>query len=202
MKTGIAYIISAPSGTGKSSLIDALINTQNESLTNIHIVTSYTTRNIRPGEINGKHYHFISTIQFKNMIQKNIFFEYTKTFNNYYGTSKSSIEPILKIGVDILLNIDWKGAQKVRNKIAKTCSIFIIPPSTEELERRLRNRNQKEKEKTIIQRTKHANNELNHIKEYDYLIVNDNFNIALSNLRRIILAEKIKTIHQKSNKIN
>ncbi|AKC60757.1 guanylate kinase [Blochmannia endosymbiont of Camponotus (Colobopsis) obliquus] len=200
MNKGILYIISAPSGTGKSTLINSLIQ-KNTSFLNIHMSISYTTRNIRPGEINGKHYYFIPISNFKKMIEKKVFLEYTQTFNHYYGSSKQSIESALNNGINLILNIDWKGAQQIRNTSIKTCSIFLLPPSKKELERRLRNRNL-DNEKMIIKRIKYAMDEVKHLEEYDYLIINDNFNSALNNLKHIICAEKLKILHKKPIIIN
>ncbi|CUR53759.1 Guanylate kinase [Serratia symbiotica] len=193
MNHGTLYIISAPSGTGKSSLIQALLKTQ--SLCNIKISISYTTRKIRPGEYNGKHYFFISKKLFLHMIKKNVFIEYAIVFGNYYGTSRTLIKKILSTGSDVFLDINWQGAKKIRSEISKVCSIFLLPPSKEELNRRLFHRKQDKKD-IILERMTQAINDMIHYIEYDYLIINDNFNLTLFNLKTIIRAERLRLNYQ------
>lgn len=195
MIQGKLYIISAPSGTGKSSLIQNLVKTQQTY--NIQVSISHTTRAIRPKERNGKHYFFVSVAEFEQMIAEDEFLEYAQVFGNYYGTARKNVEQSLKNGIDIFLDINWQGAQQIRHKIPDTCSIFILPPSKEELVLRLRNRGQ-DSEKIIAQRMAQAVTEMNHFTEYDYLIINDNFKIALFNLKTILRAERL---HLKLQKI-
>ncbi|WJV53955.1 guanylate kinase [Prodigiosinella aquatilis] len=194
MVQGTLYIVSAPSGAGKSSLIQALLKTQ--PLYDTQVSISHTTRAKRPGENNGEHYFFVSTDEFKRMIENNDFLEYAEVFGNYYGTSRITIEQILSTGVDIFLDIDWQGAQQIRTRMPMARSIFILPPSKEELERRLRGRGQ-DSEDVIARRMAQAVAEMNHYAEYDYLIVNDDFNLALMDLKTIIRAERLHLSRQK-----
>ncbi|PPI86421.1 guanylate kinase [Candidatus Pantoea edessiphila] len=194
MFQGILYIVSAPSGTGKSSLIQALLKTL--TLYSIKVSISYTTRSIRPGEVHGQHYYFIKKYQFKKMIDKDDFLEYAKVFKHYYGTSCRKVHQVLSKGFDILLDIDWQGAKQIRDKISNTKSIFILPPSKTELNKRLRSRGQ-DSENVIKFRMEQAIEEMNHYKEYDYLIINDDFNVALNDLKTIIYAEYLNMSRQK-----
>ncbi|URJ31298.1 guanylate kinase [Blochmannia endosymbiont of Camponotus sp.] len=193
---GTLCIISAPSGTGKSTLIQTLMQ-YNGFIYKIKLSISYTTRIKRSGEIHGKDYYFISRKKFKYMINKNKFFEHAKVFNHYYGTLKNDIKTMLNAGIHVVLNIDWKGAQQIRNKIPNNVyTIFILPPSKKELSRRLYLRGQ-DAAKIIAERMKHAMDEISHFKEYDYVVINDNFNIALIHLQSIILSEQLRIAHQK-----
>ncbi|MXP56663.1 guanylate kinase [Pantoea sp. Mhis] len=194
MSQGTLYIVSAPSGAGKSSLIHALLHSK--ALCNIQISISHTTRNIRPNEIHGQHYFFISKNEFEIMIAANDFLEYAEVFGYYYGTSRLAAENILNSGSDLFLDIDWQGAQQVRRKISTTCSIFILPPSTKELEYRLRIRDQ-DSEEVIAHRMQKAIQEMSHYYEYDYLIINEHINLALSELTSIIYAERLRMLRQK-----
>ncbi|CAJ0992703.1 guanylate kinase [Pantoea sp. Nvir] len=196
MDQGILFIVSAPSGAGKSSLIQALLRTP-QPLFNAHVSISHTTRGIRPGEVNGEHYYFISKTAFEAMILKDAFLEYAKVFDNYYGTSRKAIEQFLLAGIDVFLDIDWQGAQQIREKMPDVSSIFVLPPSQDELDRRLRTRSQ-DSEKIIFHRMAQAASEIRHFSEYDYLIINDDFNRALSDLNTIIHAEHLRMGHQKS----
>lgn len=195
MTQGIIYIISAPSGTGKSSLINSLFKTK--LLRSTHISISYTTRAMRPGEVHGTHYYFVSMAEFQHMISDNVFLEYAQVFGNYYGTSYNTVELMLMAGTDIFLDIDWQGAQQVRNKISNTRSIFILPPSKKELERRLRERGQ-DSEVIINERMTQVLDEMIHFTEYDYLIINDDLNTTLLDLKAIIRAERLHLEYQKS----
>jgi guanylate kinase len=190
---GRIFIISAPSGTGKSSLIKYFL--KKEKFLEIQMSISYTTRSIRPGEKNGIDYYFISKKKFKLMIQQKKFLEYAKVFNNYYGTSLIDTQSVLFQGKDILLDIDWQGARQIKEIFLSAKSIFLLPPSKNELFRRLKNRNQDKKE-VIIKRMKNFIKETSHYLEYDYLIVNDNFNYAISNLKTIICSYRLSTSYQ------
>ncbi|MFE8146824.1 guanylate kinase [Brenneria goodwinii] len=194
MAQGTLYIVSAPSGAGKSSLIQALLKTQ--PLYDTQVSISHTTRAKRPGESHGEHYFFVSTDEFKHMIQENEFLEYAEVFGNYYGTSRTAIEQVLATGVDVFLDIDWQGAQQIRTQMPLARSIFILPPSKEELERRLRGRGQ-DNEDVIARRMAQAVAEMTHYAEYDYLIVNDDFDLALLDLKTIIRAERLRLSRQK-----
>ncbi|WP_097032604.1 guanylate kinase [Sodalis endosymbiont of Henestaris halophilus] len=195
MIKGTLYIVSAPSGAGKSSLIQAFLKTQ--PLYDTQMSISHTTRAMRLGEAHGQHYFFVSVAEFERMIVENAFLEYAQVFGNYYGTSRAIIVQILATGVDVFLDIDWQGAQQIRWKMPSARSIFILPPSREELDRRLRGRGQ-DSEDVIARRMAQAVAEMTHWAEYDYLVVNDDFNIALLDLKTIIRAERLRLERQKS----
>ncbi len=175
------YIISAPSGCGKTSLVEELIK-RNDSLC---VSVSHTTRNPRLEEINGISYYFISLNKFKKMINNDAFVEYAKVFDNYYGTAIESIKCQLKKGQSVILEIDWQGANQVKKKFPNAVSIFILPPSKEDLKKRLQQRAQDD-QPTINKRMANANNEMLQFKNYDYLVINEDFDIALSDLEIII----------------
>ena len=194
MVQGTLYIISAPSGAGKSSLIQALLKTQ--PLYDTQVSNSLTTRSERPGEKHGEHYFFVSKEEFLEMIESDDFLEHAEVFGNYYGTSRVTIEQVLASGVDVFLDIDWQGAQQIRAKMPQARSIFVLPPSKDELDRRLRGRGQ-DSEEVIAKRMAQAVAEMTHFAEYDYLIVNDDFDLALSDLKTIIRAERLRLSRQK-----
>ncbi|MGK0514187.1 MAG: guanylate kinase, partial [Gammaproteobacteria bacterium] len=180
------FILSAPSGAGKSSLINALLKKHAD----MKVSVSHTTRAPRPGEENGVHYHFASTDEFKALIAKDDFFEWAQVFDNYYGTSKQAIESQLDAGIDVFLDIDWQGAQQVREIMPSVKTIFILPPSKEELEQRLNNRGQDSAE-VIASRMAKAQSETSHYNEYDYVIVNDDFESALGDIEIIVMAQRL-----------
>lgn len=195
MTQGNLYIISAPSGAGKSSLISALLQQQqnNEMMVSI----SHTTRPPRPGESHGVHYYFVSIEEFESLIKQDLFLEYAKVFGgNYYGTSLPAIEGNLAQGIDVFLDIDWQGAQQIRKKVSNVKSIFILPPSLTELEQRLIGRGQDSQE-VILTRMSKAIEEISHYNEYDYVIVNDVFEQALADLQAILRSERLTLSHQK-----
>lgn len=194
MVQGTLYIVSAPSGAGKSSLIQALLKTQ--PLYDTQVSISHTTRAVRPGEKHGDHYFFVSKEEFCAMIGNDEFLEHAEVFGNYYGTSREAIEQVLASGVDVFLDIDWQGAQQIRKKMPQARSIFVLPPSKDELDRRLRGRGQ-DSEEVIAKRMAQAVAEMTHFAEYDYLIVNDDFDLALSDLKTIIRAERLRLSRQK-----
>ena len=165
MAQGTLYIVSAPSGAGKSSLIQALLKTQ--PLYDTQVSVSHTTRGMRPGETHGEHYFFVEKHEFEQMIAEEAFLEHAKVFDNYYGTSRHAIEQVLATGVDVFLDIDWQGAQQIRTKMPGARSIFVLPPSKEELDRRLRGRGQ-DSEEVITRRMAQAVAEMSHYAEYDY----------------------------------
>ena len=175
------YIISAPSGCGKTSLVEELIK-RNDSLC---VSVSHTTRNPRLEEINGISYYFISLNKFNKMINNDAFVEYAKVFDNYYGTAIESIKCQLKKGQSVILEIDWQGANQVKKKFPNAVSIFILPPSKEDLKKRLQQRAQDD-QSTINKRMTNAKNEMLHYKNYEYLVINEDFDIALSDLEIII----------------
>ncbi|MDC9590545.1 guanylate kinase [Xenorhabdus sp. XENO-10] len=193
MNQGTLYIVSAPSGAGKSSLIQALLKTQ--PLYDTQVSVSHTTRQARPGENHSEHYFFVTVDEFQNMISHDEFLEYACVFGNYYGTSRKVIEDTLASGVDVFLDIDWQGAQQVRQKMPAARSIFILPPSKEELLRRLRGRGQ-DSEEIIAKRMAQAVAEMEHYNEYDYVIINDDFNTALADLQSIIRSERLRLDRQ------
>jgi len=183
---GNLFILSAPSGAGKSSLITALLKKHAD----MKVSVSHTTRSPRPGEENAVHYHFVSADEFKALIAKDDFFEWAQVFDNYYGTSKQAIESQLNAGIDVFLDIDWQGAQQVREIMPSVQTIFILPPSKAELEQRLNNRGQDSAE-VIAGRMTKAQSETSHYNEYDYVVVNDDFETALSNIETIVLAQRL-----------
>ena len=189
MSQGTLYIVSAPSGAGKSSLISALL--KDNPRYDVKVSVSHTTRATRPGEENGIHYHFVSVDEFKALIEQDAFLEHAEVFGNFYGTSRLWIEEMLAKGVDIFLDIDWQGAQQIRQQMPKAKSIFILPPSKEELERRLNARGQ-DADEVIAKRMEEARSEISHYNEYDYVIVNDDFDTALMDFKAILRAERLK----------
>ena len=154
------------------------------------VSVSHTTRAPRPGENNAEHYHFVSVDEFKALIAKDDFFEWAQVFDNYYGTSKQAIESQLAAGIDVFLDIDWQGARQVREIMDDVKTIFILPPSKQELEQRLNNRGQDSAE-IIAGRMAQAQSETSHYKEYDYVVVNDDFDTALSDLEMIVIAQRL-----------
>jgi guanylate kinase len=188
---GQLFIISAPSGAGKTSLVKALIDTM-EGLT---VSTSHTTREMRPGEVDGVDYHFISSIEFLKMVERSAFLEHAEVFDNFYGTALESIETQLYQGLDVILEIDWQGARQVRELMHDAISIFILPPSRSALRERLQGRGQDSEE--IIERRMHdAVSESSHYNESDYLIINDDFTAALDELSQLIASQRLQTPRQ------
>ena len=182
---GSLYVVSAPSGAGKTSLVKALLETTD----NIRVSVSHTTRAARPGEIDGEHYHFVDVQQFETMKNNNEFLEHAQVFDNFYGTSRGAVDELLNSGTDVILEIDWQGAQQARQLYPDCCGIFILPPSRQELEQRLRARGQDD-DAVISRRMKDAIAEMSHYREFDYLVINDNFDDALALLKSIILARR------------
>ena len=154
------------------------------------VSVSHTTRAPRPGENNAEHYHFVSVDEFKALIAKDDFFEWAQVFDNYYGTSKQAIEEQLAAGIDVFLDIDWQGARQVREIMDDVKTIFILPPSKQELEQRLNSRGQDSAE-VIAGRMAQAQSETSHYNEYDYVVVNDDFDTALSDLETIVIAQRL-----------
>jgi len=191
MNQGTLYTISAPSGAGKTSLVEALIkNTEN-----IQVSVSHTTRPPRPGEENGKNYHFVTENEFVHKLANHSFLEHAKVFNHYYGTSKEWLTAQLNTGIDIILEIDWQGAQQVRRLKHDTISIFILPPSRTVLETRLRERG-KDSDEVIAQRLHGATLEMRYYTECDYLVINDDFSKALKDLQSIVYSQRLKQVTQ------
>ncbi|MCP4700317.1 MAG: guanylate kinase [Gammaproteobacteria bacterium] len=180
------YIVSAPSGAGKTSLVNALI----ENTSDIRASVSHTTRPPRPGEQNGVHYHFISQAEFEQMRAEENFLEHAQVFDNYYGTSRQWVRELLDAGTDVILEIDWQGARQVRTRQPDCVSIFILPPSRQALEERLRGRGQ-DSDAVIARRMRDAINEIRHHEDFDYLVVNDNFTTALTDLQAIVRSRRL-----------
>ena len=175
------FIVAAPSGCGKTSLVESLIN----DAKNLRVSISHTTRNPRTDEVNGTNYHFVSVSEFQKMASEDSFIEHAEVFENFYGTSKKLINDNLDHNIDVILEIDWQGARQVKQNLPSAISIFILPPSKEDLELRLRNRAQDD-ELVIKKRMLDAENQMSHYNEFDYLVINDDFNSALTDLKSII----------------
>ncbi len=182
---GSLFIVAAPSGAGKTSLVNALVARHDD----IRLSVSHTTRPPRDGEVDGRDYHFVSQASFAEMRDKGDFLESATVFDNSYGTSSVAVQEMLAQGLDVILEIDWQGAQQVRNNLPDATGIFILPPSKTTLEQRLRNRGQ-DNEEIIARRMRDAENEISHYVEFDYLIVNDDFTEALNSLTAIIMAKR------------
>lgn len=189
---GKLYIVAAPSGAGKTSLVHELINRNS----NITVSVSHTTRNKRPGEEDGINYNFVDSDQFQALISKGDFLEYAKVFGNFYGTSKEWVNSRLNQGLDVILEIDWQGARQVRKQFPEAISIFIIPPSKSSLHARLEGRGQDTPE-VIERRMLEAASECCHYDEFDYLVVNENFEQALSELGSIFIAQRMQLSSQR-----
>lgn len=190
-KSGTLFIIAAPSGAGKTSLVKALAEQSDE----LAVSVSHTTRQARADEENGRDYYFIDETDFKKRVNANEFLEYAKVFGNYYGTSREAVETQLASGKNIILEIDWQGAEQVKSQLRNCVSIFVLPPDYKTLRDRLISR-QKDAMETIEQRMAAAENEISHYKDFDYIVINDNFETALSELKMIITATNLGTCRQ------
>lgn len=182
-KSGKLIVISAPSGAGKTTLVQALCEAEPELVVSV----SHTTRAKREGEIDGVAYHFTDVNSFNEMVEQGQFLEHARVFDNYYGTSKTSVESQLSKGIDVILEIDWQGAESIQRLMPECISIFILPPSYHALETRLTGRGGDDAS-TIQRRMDDAINELSHYKEYDYLVINDEFELALTELQDLFAA--------------
>jgi len=187
-REGILFVVSAPSGAGKTTLCKAITG----SLENLTHSISYTTRQPRPGEADGRDYYFISQKRFEEMIQAGDFAEHARVHSHFYGTSKRVLQDMVREGVDVILDIDTQGARQIRSSAAKAIFIFIMPPSMEILEERLRNR-KSDHEEEIQRRMRRAADEIRDYTMYDYIIINRDFERALSELRSIVAAERCRT---------
>ena len=185
--TGTLYIVAAPSGAGKSSLVNALLEREHD----IVLSVSHTTRPPRPGDVDGQHYHFVNRGLFERLVADGAFIEHAEVFGNFYGTSRAAVEPLLAAGRDVLLEIDWQGARQVRRTYPECVSVFILPPSREELERRLRTR-AADSAKTIARRLDESREEISHAGDFDYIVVNDEFADALADLRAIVTSRRLR----------
>jgi guanylate kinase len=191
---GNLFILAAPSGAGKSSLIKALLErhlSTDDHNNAMQVSVSHTTRAPRPREIDGVHYHFVDHTEFESLIEQGAFFEHAEVFGHYYGTSKVVIENTLRQGIDVFLDIDWQGARQVKAQIPDTATIFVAPPSKDELKRRLTQREQDSPE-VIEQRMIKAVTEISHYHEFDFVVVNDNFTAALSELDAIVTTRRLR----------
>lgn len=191
MSNGTLYILSAPSGAGKTSLLKALQERDGD----LHVSVSHTTRPMRPGEIDGLHYHFVDKVAFLAKVEQGDFMEHAEVFGNHYGTDEASVRSQLEAGQDTVLEIDWQGAFQVRRRFPEAVSIFILPPSPEALHDRLSNRGQ-DSEEVIRGRMSEAVSEMSHYAEFDYLVVNDDFEQALNELAAIVTSQRLRLSRQ------
>lgn len=187
------YVVAAPSGGGKTSLIRALLEKDEKASLSI----SHTTRAPRQGEVEGLHYHFVDDSTFTRMIAENAFLEHAQVFDNRYGTGRDAVSLKLAAGYDIILDIDWQGARQIRGNFPDCCTIFILPPSLEVLRNRLANRGQDSME-VIERRMKDARAEISHWNEFDFVIINDDFDQALADLQSIVRHRKLRRPEQKN----
>ena len=192
---GTLFIVTAPSGAGKTTLVSGLL--ERDPLVKLSI--SYTTRAPRAGEEDGRHYHFVDVSTFRQLRDKGEFLEWAEVHNNYYGTSKGWLEAQISAGKDILLEIDWQGAQQVRKVFPKAVGVFILPPSVEELERRLRGRGT-DSEDVISRRVLGARGEMRHVAEFDYVIINEDLPTAIDDLVGVVRASRLRYANQEARK--
>ena len=186
--TGTLFIISAPSGAGKTSLLKSLLESADGELA---LSVSHTTRQPRPGEVDGRDYHFVDEGRFREMIDAGAFLEHARVFDNFYGTSQAGIEAQLAAGQDVILEIDWQGARQVRKLLPQSIGIFILPPSRTALRERLRGRGQDDAA-VIARRMQEAVSEMSHYGEYDYLVINDDFETAREELAAIFRCRRLR----------
>ena len=182
---GTLFIVAAPSGAGKSSIVNAVL----ESTPGIALSISYTSRAPRPGERHAQHYHFVDKAEFERMVAAGDFFEHALVHGDYKGTARQSVEPQLAAGQDVLLEIDWQGARQVKAKVPDALGVFILPPSREALEQRMRSRGQ-DSEEVIARRLAAAREEMSHYEEFDFVIVNDDFATAVRDMQAIFLGSR------------
>lgn len=190
---GNLYVVAAPSGAGKTTLVRLLL----EGELDVQLSVSYTTRDPRPGEADGREYHFVDTAEFRAMIERHEFLEWAEVHGNFYGTSKKWIADQLAGGRDVLLEIDWQGAQQVRSLFTEAIGIFILPPSMEELTRRLTGRGT-DSAAVISRRLAAAQAEMRHVGEFDYVIINDQLDQALDDLRAVVRASRLSLAAQRA----
>jgi guanylate kinase len=185
------FIVAAPSGCGKTSLVKALI----EKTEDLCVSVSHTTRQSRPGEEHGKNYFFVSQQEFDQINQDNGFIESAQVFDNYYGSAKQTVKDLLASGTDVILEIDWQGARQVKETFKEAIGIFILPPSEQALRERLTGRGQDD-QAIVDRRMRDAVSEMKHYNEFDYLVINDDFEVALEDLSKIIQAQRLQLSQQ------
>lgn len=190
---GTLFIVAAPSGAGKSSIVNACLKRD----PNICLSISFTSRAPRPGERHAEHYHFVGADEFQRMVAAGDFFEYALVHGDWKGTAKQSVEPQLAAGKDVLLEIDWQGALQVRRQVPDAVSLFILPPSAEALEHRMRARGQ-DSEETIRRRLDAAREEMSHYAEFDYVIVNEHFETAVEEACAVFTASRLRRPQQET----
>jgi guanylate kinase len=188
---GTLFIVAAPSGAGKSSIVNAVLARD----PNICLSISFTSRKPRPGERHAEHYHFVSKEEFEAMVAAGDFFEHALVHGDWKGSARQSVEPQLASGKDVLLEIDWQGARQVREKVPDAVSVFILPPSRQALEQRMRNRGQ-DTEEVIAQRLAAAREEMSHYGEFDFVIVNEDFETAVTEMCSIFIASRVRKDQQ------
>ncbi|HEY0502591.1 MAG TPA: guanylate kinase [Lysobacter sp.] len=188
---GTLFIVAAPSGAGKSSIVNAVLARD----PNICLSISFTSRKPRPGERHAEHYHFVSAQEFEDMVAAGDFFEHALVHGDWKGSARQSVEPQLSAGKDVLLEIDWQGARQVRAKVPDAVSVFILPPSRQALEQRMRNRGQ-DSEEVIAQRLAAAREEMSHYGEFDFVIVNEHFDTAVDEMCAIFTASRVRKDQQ------
>ena len=189
---GALFLVSAPSGAGKTSLVRALAASDDR----VRLSVSHTTRPRRPAEANGVHYHFVTESRFRSMIDEDAFLEHARVFGHHYGTSRANVDDDLGNGFDVILEIDWQGARLIRERSRNAIGVFILPPSRSVLEARLRGRAE-DSDEVIEGRLAKAVEEMSHHAEFDYLIVNDDFDDALVDLRTVVRAARLRHAHQR-----
>lgn len=195
MSKGVLYIVTAPSGAGKTSLVRALVDHDDHLCVSI----SHTTRPPRSKEENGVNYHFVSHDVFMTMLNDGAFLESAEVYGHHYGTSQKWVDEQLEAGMDVILEIDWQGAEQVRNLFPAACSIFILPPSLKTLRQRLEIRAQDDEE-TIEKRMAKARNEITHVAEADFIIINDDFHEAVEDMKSIVRANRLRVVVQQHKK--
>lgn len=184
---GTLYIISAPSGAGKTSLVSALV----KNLPKLQVSVSHTTRSKREGETDHEDYHFVTPAEFKELIAQDVFLEHAKVFGHYYGTSKQWVQETRNLGKDVILEIDWQGARQIRSHFANVQSIFIFPPSFTALLERLQKRHP-DNPTLVQQRMEESKEQMSHYNEYDFIVCNDRFEVALEDIKAIILSQRLR----------
>jgi guanylate kinase len=187
MVKGNLFVITAPSGAGKTSLVRALLEADSQAMLSI----SYTTRPMRPGEVDGKDYHFVGRETFEAMLERGDFLESAEVYGNYYGTSQPWLEGAMHSGSDLILEIDWQGAAQVRKLFPQAVGVFILPPSIDVLRQRLKGRGQ-DSDEVIARRVAAAKEDMSHVNEFDYVIINNQFDVALQDLLAVFRAERLR----------